>query len=124
MYAIVFTGGKQYKVEAGDVVAVEKLAGEPGDSVELEVIFLNDGGTITTDAKALADKKVVAEIVEQFKGEKQLVFKFKKRKGYKRLRGHRQELTRLRIVSVAGETVPVQAAEPEVEAEATEAAAE
>lgn len=102
MYAIVKTGGKQYTVKPGDVLDVEKLEGEAGDKVSLEVLFLNDGTNIVTDAGALAKTKVTAEILDQHKGDKQIVFKFKKRKGYKRTRGHRQQLTRLCIVDVNG----------------------
>ena len=82
MYAIVKTGGKQYKVVPGDRINIEKLDAEVGAEVELPVIC------------------VVATVIEQFKGEKVLVFKFKKRKNYKKLRGHRQQLTRVEIKSV------------------------
>ena len=68
MYAIVSTGGKQYKVATDDVITVEKLEGNVGDKVELPVIFLNDGKKIVTDAAKLAKAKVTAEIVDQFKG--------------------------------------------------------
>ncbi len=101
MYAIVFTGGKQYKVAEGDTIEVEKLDAEAGSTVELPVVFVADGDAITFDAEKLASAKVTAEIVDQFKGEKQLVFKFKKRKGYKKMQGHRQRLTRLKVTSVA-----------------------
>lgn len=100
MYAIVSTGGKQYKVATDDVLNVEKIEGEIGTKVELPVLFLNDGKKIITDPAKLAKAKVTAEIVEQFKGEKQLVFKFHKRKRYSRLKGHRQQLTRLKITKV------------------------
>lgn len=100
MYAIVTTGGKQYKVATDDVLTVEKIEGEAGTKIELPVIFLNDGKKIITDPAKLAKAKVTAEIVEQFKGEKQLVFKFHKRKRYSRLKGHRQQLTRLKITKV------------------------
>ena len=100
MYAIVSTGGKQYKVATDDVLNVEKIEGEVGTKVELPVLFLNDGKKIITDPAKLAKAKVTAEIVEQFKGEKQLVFKFHKRKRYSRLKGHRQQLTRLKITKV------------------------
>ena len=86
MYAIVKTGGKQYKVSAGDFLNVEKLNAEAGDTVALDVIAV-----------------VEAVVVEQFKGEKQLIFKFKKRKNYKRTRGHRQNLTRIQITAVGSE---------------------
>ena len=95
MYAIVKTGGKQYKVAPGDKINIEKLDVEPGDKVELEAICVVDG-----DKVEAAKTKVVATVLEQFKGDKQLVFKFKKRKNYKKLRGHRQNLTRVKIESV------------------------
>ena len=97
MYAIVTTGGKQYKVAKGDIFDVEKLDAQPGDKVSLDVLMLNDGKNTVVDAAALAEKKVTAEVVDQHKGEKVLVFKFKKRKRYHRTKGHRQNLTKLRI---------------------------
>ena len=100
MYAIVSTGGKQYKVATDDVITVEKIEGEVGSKVELSVLFLNDGKKIVTDPAKLAKAKVTAEILEQFKGEKQLVYKFHKRKRYHRLKGHRQQLTKLKITKV------------------------
>lgn len=123
MYAIVSTGGKQYKVATDDVITVEKLEGEVGSKVELPVLFLNDGKKIVTDPAKLAKAKVTAEILDQFKGEKQLVFKFHKRKRYRRLNGHRQQLTKLKITKVQATSraakKSAEAAEP-----ATEAAAE
>lgn len=106
MYAIVNTGGKQYKVATDDVITVEKIEGNEGDKVTLPVIFLNDGKKIVTDPDKLAKAKVTAQIVEQFKGEKQLVFKFHKRKRYRRLKGHRQQLTKLKIVKVQARPAP------------------
>ena len=100
MYAIIATGGKQYKVSKGDVLDVEKLDAQPGDKVELPVLLLNDGKQTIVDAASLQDKKVTAEVVEQFKGEKVLVFKFKKRKRYHRANGHRQNLTKIQIVEL------------------------
>lgn len=102
MYAIVTTGGKQYKVAKGDVIDVEKLDVEPDGKVELDVVMLNDGKKVTASAADLASSKVKAKVVEHFKGEKQLVFKFKKRKRYQRLKGHRQQLTRLEITDLPG----------------------
>ena len=93
MYAIVKTGGKQYKAAPGDYLNIEKIEGEAGDKVELTAITVVDG----------AKTKVDATIVEQFRGPKQLVFKFKKRKNYKKLQGHRQYLTRVQITAVGGE---------------------
>jgi large subunit ribosomal protein L21 len=105
MYAIVKTGGKQYKVSAGDFLNVEKLDAEAGDKVALEAIAVVDGDKVEADPAKAGKTKVEAVVVEQFKGEKQLIFKFKKRKNYKRTRGHRQNLTRLQIVAVGSEKV-------------------
>ena len=116
MYAIVTTGGKQYKVATDDFLNVEKIEGEVGTKVELPVIFLNDGKKIITDPAKLAKAKVTAEIVEQFKGEKQLVFKFPKRKRYRRLKGHRQQLTRLKITKVQATSRAKKTAEAEAPA--------
>lgn len=102
MYAIVSTGGKQYKVAEGDVIDVEKLNAQPGDKVSLDVLMLADDGSVTVDADALSGAAVEAEVVDQYKGEKILVFKLKKRKRYHRTKGHRQNLTKLRITSVSG----------------------
>ena len=103
MYAVVKTGGKQYTVKPGDVLAIEKLPAEIGDEVELPVIFVADGDKIEADPAKAASTKVTAKVLDQFKDKKQLVFKFKKRKGYKKLRGHRQQLTRVRIMQVGSE---------------------
>ena len=109
MYAIVKTGGKQYKVAPGDRINIEKLDAEVGAEVELPVICVVDGETVEADPAKAAATKVVAtvieqfkgeKVIEQFKGEKVLVFKFKKRKNYKKLRGHRQLHTRLKIESI------------------------
>ena len=100
MYAIVSTGGKQYKVAKGDVIDVEKLDAQPGDKVELDVLLLADGAGKVVAADELAGAKVTAEVVEQFKGKKVLVFKLKKRKRYHRANGHRQNLTKLQISSI------------------------
>ncbi len=102
MYAIIKTGGKQYKVTPGEYLDVERLNGEVGDKVDVEVLLINDGKKVITDAKELAAAKVDAEIVDHHKGEKVIIFKFKKRKGYKRTRGHRQLLTRIVITSING----------------------
>ena len=101
MYAVVSTGGKQLKVEKGTEAVVEKLDAAVGDTVTFDVLFVADGDDVVVDAKALASANVTAEVVEHFKGDKQIVFKFKKRKGYKRLKGHRQEQTRVVITDVA-----------------------
>jgi large subunit ribosomal protein L21 len=112
MYAIVATGGKQLKVAVGDVVTVEKLEAPVGESVTFDVIFLSDEDTIVVDPALLAAAKVSGEVVEHFKGDKAIIFKFKKRKGYKRLKGHRQELTKVRITDVVSEAAPAKKAAP------------
>jgi large subunit ribosomal protein L21 len=133
MYAIVATGGKQLKVAAGDVVTVEKLDAAAGDNVTFDVIFLADEDTILVDPAELASAKVTGEVLEHFKGEKAIIFKFKKRKGYKRLKGHRQQLTKVRITDVSAKekAAPKKAAAKkktevpaEVVAETAEAAAQ
>ena len=100
MYAIIKTGGKQYRVAAGDKLNIEKLDAEVGAKVELTAICVIDGDKVEADPAKAAQTKVVATVVEQFRGEKVLVFKFKKRKNYKKLRGHRQYLTRVQIESI------------------------
>ena len=100
MYAIVATGGKQYKVAKGDVIDVEKLDAQPGDEVKLDVLMLNDGKTVLVDSAKLAKKKVTCKVVDQHKGAKQLVFKFQKRKRHSVKKGHRQNLTRLEVCSM------------------------
>lgn len=100
MYAIIKTGGKQYRVAAGDKLNIEKLDAEVGAKVELTAICVIDGDKVEADPAKAAQTKVVATVVEQFRGEKVLVFKFKKRKNYKKLRGHRQSLTRVQIESI------------------------
>ena len=127
MYAIVATGGKQLKVAAGDVVTVEKLPAAAGENVTFDVIFLADDDSIVVDAAELASAKVTGEVLEHFKGEKAIIFKFKKRKGYKRLKGHRQQLTKVRITDVSAAQAPKKAPakkKTEKPAEVVEATAE
>jgi large subunit ribosomal protein L21 len=103
MYAIIKTGGKQYKVAAGEYLNIEKLDAEVGSTVELPAIAIIDGANVIADPAEAAKTKVEAKVVEQFKGDKVLIFKFKKRKNYKRTRGHRQNLTRVQITAVGSE---------------------
>jgi large subunit ribosomal protein L21 len=99
MFAVVRTGGKQYRVAAGDKIAVEKLSGEAGETITLgDVLLAGDGGEVK-DAKGLV---VSAEIIAQAKSEKVIVFKKRRRHNYRRKAGHRQQLTLLRILSVGG----------------------
>jgi large subunit ribosomal protein L21 len=115
MYAIVTTGGKQYKVAQGDVINVEKLDAQPGDKVMLDVLMLNDGATSIVDSAALEGKQVEAEVLDQFKDKKVIVFKFKKRKRYRRTKGHRQNLTKLKIVALPVEEAAVAASSEDSE---------
>lgn len=123
MFAIVRTGGKQYRVAAGDKIAVEKIDGEAGDTVSLgDVLLAGDGGEVK-DAKGLT---VSAEIIAQTRGEKVIVFKKRRRHNYRRRNGHRQSLTLLRILAVgdAKKAAPKKDAAPKAEAApATEAKA-
>ncbi len=102
MYAIIRTGGKQYQVAAGDTLRVEKLQGEVGDTVELsDVLLVADGEDVKVGKPVVEGAKVVAKIAEQGKAKKVLVFKKKKRKGYRVLRGHRQMFTALSIEEIS-----------------------
>jgi large subunit ribosomal protein L21 len=100
VYAIVKTGGKQYKVAVGDVVEVEKLSGDAGASVNLPALLLVDGTDVTTDAKALAGVTVTGEVVAQTKGPKLSMMSYKNKTGYKRRMGHRQSLTQVRVTGI------------------------
>ncbi|MGN0102272.1 50S ribosomal protein L21 [Dietzia sp. CH92] len=100
MYAIVKTGGKQYKVAEGDHVKVEKIEGEAGTSVSLSPILVVDGASVTSDADALAKVTVSGEIVEQTKGPKIRIHKFKNKTGYHKRQGHRQKLTVVKITGI------------------------
>ena len=97
MFAVVRTGGKQYRVAAGDKIAVEKLAGEAGDTITLGDILLAGEGDSLAD---VASVTVSAEIIAQAKSEKVIVFKKRRRHNYRRKNGHRQQMTLLRIMSV------------------------
>ena len=123
MFAVVRTGGKQYRVAAGDKIAVEKLAGEAGDKITLgDVLLAGSGEGIADAAKVL----VSAEIIAQAKSEKVIVFKKRRRHNYRRRNGHRQQMTLLRILAVGGEEKKAakKAAAPKAEAAAPAATAE
>ncbi|MBI1777297.1 MAG: 50S ribosomal protein L21 [Proteobacteria bacterium] len=102
MYAVIKTGGKQYKVAQGDVIEVERLAGDKGATVELtEVLAVGEGESATIGRPTVAGAKVTAEVVDQARGPKILVFKKRRRQNYRRRAGHRQDLTVLRITAIA-----------------------
>lgn len=101
MYAIVKTGGKQYKAATNDVIVVDKLAGEPGTAIELgEVLAVVDGESTTVGTPFISGAKVTGEIVRQAKGPKINAFNYKAKKNVRKQWGHRQELTHVRITSV------------------------
>ena len=112
MFAIVRTGGKQYRVAPGDKIVVEKLAGEAGDSIDLTDVLLAGEGS---DLKSTAGLIVAAEIVAQAKADKVTVFKKRRRHNYRRKAGHRQQHTILKIVSIGGKKAEKKA-EPKAEA--------
>ncbi|MGB0437113.1 MAG: 50S ribosomal protein L21 [Mycobacterium sp.] len=99
-YAIVKTGGKQYKVAAGDIFKVEKLDVEPGAKISLPVALVVDGSKVTTDAKALEKVAVTGEVLEHIKGPKIRIHKFKNKTGYHKRQGHRQQLTVLKVTGI------------------------
>ena len=101
MFAVIRTGGKQYKVASGDVIAVEKLAGDPGATVELaEVLMVGEGAEVSTGTPLVAGATVSAELVEHRRADKIIVFKKKRRQNYRRKNGHRQHQTVLRITEI------------------------
>lgn len=101
VYAIIESGGKQYRVEPGAVVALERIPGDVGSQVELDrVLLISDGTTVKVGKPTLSGARVISEIVAQTRGEKIDVFKFKRRKKYRRKTGHRQELTKVRIAEI------------------------
>ena len=100
MYAIVRAGGRQEKVSVGDVLVVDRLAGEPGETVQLRPLMLVDGDQVTATTRALAGVTVTAEIVAPEKGRKIDILKFKNKTGYRKRQGHRQKLTRIKVTSI------------------------
>ncbi|NCB00531.1 MAG: 50S ribosomal protein L21 [Clostridia bacterium] len=101
MYAVIATGGKQYRVSVGDEIFIEKLAGEAGDAVKFtEVLMVSDDNGTQVGAPTLEGAAVDAEIVKQGKQKKIIVFKYKAKKGFRRKKGHRQPYTRVRINAI------------------------
>jgi large subunit ribosomal protein L21 len=99
-YAVIKTGGKQYRVEEGQTLLVERLPDEPGATIDLTPLLLAGDGDPVLDAAKLAKSPVQAEIVGHERGKKLRVFKYKPKRGYRRRTGHRQELTRLKITKI------------------------
>lgn len=103
MYAVIKTGGKQYRVGEGDLLRVEKIKGEVGEVVEFdEILMIANGERVEIGRPILNGSKVVGEIIEQGKAKKVIVFKSKRRKGYSKKQGHRQQYTVLKIKEIKG----------------------
>ena len=101
-YAVIKTGGKQYRVEEGQTLLVERLTGDVGATIELQPLLVAGDGDPVFEGDALAGATVQAEVVAHERGPKLRVFKFKPKRGYRRRTGHRQELTRIRVTSIGG----------------------
>lgn len=101
MYAIVETGGKQYRMRPGDVLDVEKLQGEPDSEIQFDrILAVKDGDTLKVGAPVVEGARVKARVLEHRRDRKVIIFKYKRRKGYRRKRGHRQWLTRVRVEEI------------------------
>ena len=104
MYAVIKTGGKQYRVAKNDVISVERLSGEAGDEIAFnDVLMVGEGAEATIGTPTLAGAKVTATVLEQARDDKVIVFKKKRRQGYRRKRGHRQAQTVLRIADISAD---------------------
>lgn len=100
MYAIIATGGKQYKVSKGDIVTIEKLDLEIGAEVSFEVLMISGDAGVEIGKPIVAGKKVSAKVVQHGKGEKVVIFKYKPKKDYRKSQGHRQPFTKVQIVGI------------------------
>ena len=100
VYAIVRAGGRQEKVSVGDLVTLDRVAGEAGSTIELPVLMLVDGEKVSADAQSLASAKVTAEKVEDLRGPKIVIQKYKNKTGYKKRQGFRAELTKVKITAI------------------------
>jgi large subunit ribosomal protein L21 len=100
VYAIVRAGGRQEKVAVGDVVVLDRVSGEPGNTVSLPVLLLVDGANVTSDSAVLAKSAVTAEIVDHHRGPKIDILKYKNKTGYRRRQGYRSELTKVKITTI------------------------
>jgi len=112
MHAVIVTGGKQYRVKVGDVLAIEKLELEPGRKAQFDrVLLIEDGETVQVGTPVLDAAMVLGLVLENFKDEKVLVFKKKRRKQFRRTHGHRQQLTKVRITRIAPDRTQLTAAD-------------
>ena len=101
MYAIVRSGGQQQKVAVGDVIEIDRVVSEVGDSVKLPVVLLVDGEKVTSDADALGKATVTAEVLGATKGPKIIIQKYKNKTGYKKRQGHRQKYTQVKVTDIS-----------------------
>ncbi|HET9859232.1 MAG TPA: 50S ribosomal protein L21 [Nocardioidaceae bacterium] len=101
MYAIVRSGGQQQKVAVGDVIEIDKVASEVGDSVKLPVVLLVDGENVTSDAAALGKASVTVEVLGATKGPKITILKYKNKTGYRKRQGHRQKYTQVKVTDIS-----------------------
>ena len=102
MFAVVRTGGKQYKVSPDDIIVVERLAGDAGSTIELDdILMVSDGSKTSVGTPTVAGAKIAATVVDQARGEKIVVLKFKRRQRYRRTMGHRQNITVLRVIEIS-----------------------
>ena len=125
MYAVIETGGKQYRVQEGDVVTVEKLNVEAGQKIEFDkVLVLAGEGDLKVGTPYVEGAKVTGEVVENGKGKKVIIFKYKAKKDYRKKQGHRQPYTMVKIESLGGDAPKAAVPAAEVKAEAEEAEAE
>lgn len=116
MFAVIKTGGKQYRVKEGDILSVEKIGAEKGRIIHFDrVLLLEDGQQIQVGTPYLEKARVAAEVLEDYKDEKVIVFKKKRRKGYRRKKGHRQLLTRIRISGIYPEGQAIEGEKPAAE---------
>ena len=104
MYAVMKTGGKQYKVSEGIILKVEKIEAEVGDKITFdEILFLTDSeGNVKVGNPVVSDAKIIAEVIQQGRGKKIIVYKYKRRKNYHKKQGHRQPFTKLKIEKIEG----------------------
>lgn len=110
MYAVIETGGKQYRVKAGDVITVEKLNVEVGEKITFDKVLMAGDGKDLKVGTPYVDTKVEGEVVENGKGQKVVIFKYKAKKDYRKKQGHRQPFTMIKITNVGGEVAPVEEA--------------
>ena len=100
MYAIVRAGGRQEKVAVGDLVVIDRVSGEPGESLQLKPLLLVDGDTVTSEASVLAGVTVTAEVVDHSRGKKIDILRFKNKSGYRRRQGYRSALTTVKVTGI------------------------